>query len=206
MEYEHVTKRLGSRVAYWVIAAVAAAISFAPAAQATPISYDFSVNVTSGPLSGNTYNGSFSYDSSSIISGGYNNASGLLTALNFSFDGTTYDATSANTGWLGFDAAGNLDSFVFGNNCPDGTCTVQSGYDQFYVIYAPYASPPGSFVYSMNGWNQASIVNSPETITFAPATVHVPEPGSLGLFCFGTLLLLAASLSHRRWTFKRIES
>src|SRR6516164_2876039 len=87
----------------WLATAAAAALSFAPRAEAYIISYDFTATITSGPLSGQVDNGSFSYDSSSIIPGGVNDAADLLTALNFTFEGVTYNAHTANTGFLAFD-------------------------------------------------------------------------------------------------------
>lgn len=185
-----------------LLVASAVALSLIPVAAASPVSYDFSLNVNSGPLSG-TYNGNFSYDSSSIIAGGYNNASGLLTSFNLTFGGTTYNAVSANTGWLGFDSSGNLDSFLFGNNCTAGTCDVVWGTNQFFAGYAPYASPPATFIYSTEGWDQAATISYPGAITFAPATVHVPEPGDLGIFSFGILLLLMGKAMQRLWSVRR---
>ena len=170
------------------------AISFAPVAEATPITANFTVNVTSGPLSGTVENGNFSYDSSSIVPNGYNNATGLLTALNFTFNGTTYNSTTANTGWLGFDSAGDLNSFLFGNNCAAGGCTVIFGFDNFFADVGS-----GGFVYSLPGVNNAFFGN----VTLDH--VGVPEPGALGLFCFGLLLLLFGAASRQRWAVKRFE-
>ncbi|MEO8809893.1 MAG: hypothetical protein ABI386_06580, partial [Rhodanobacter sp.] len=72
---------LGSKAAFLALAA--AGLAFVPAAKATAVNYNFAVNVTSGALAGNVEKGSFSYDSSSIVADGYNSASGLLTAFNF---------------------------------------------------------------------------------------------------------------------------
>jgi hypothetical protein len=44
-------------------------------ANAVPINYSFSVTATDGPLSGDTENGTVTYDSSSIVPGGDNDNS-----------------------------------------------------------------------------------------------------------------------------------
>jgi hypothetical protein len=54
-------------------------------AEATAVNYSVSVTATSGPLSGTTATGTFSYDTSSIVLGGRNDHTGLLTALNFTW-------------------------------------------------------------------------------------------------------------------------
>jgi hypothetical protein len=68
-----------------VLAAAASILLFgAPAAKATPITYDFTVTGTSGSLNGTVSRGSFSYYSSSIGPGGGEDATGFLTGLSFS--------------------------------------------------------------------------------------------------------------------------
>jgi len=57
--------------------------------EASPVNYTFSVTATSGPLAGTTATGTFSYDTSSIVHGGTNSNTGLLTGLNFTWDGIT---------------------------------------------------------------------------------------------------------------------
>jgi len=163
------------------LALTAAAVAFAPAAMATPVNYQFTVDVTSGPLTGTTDHGTFSYDSSSITPSNYNVAAGLLTALDFTFNGTAWNAGTANTAWLEFDGAGNLISFNFGNNCSAGSCTVISGTNAWWV-----SQGAGGFAYSTPGFNGIGYGD----VSFALA--NVPEPGSLGLFGFGLLLLGAA--------------
>jgi hypothetical protein len=182
----------GSRAACLVLAATAAAAFVAPAAEATPITYDFTVNVTSGPLSGTSSSGSFSYDSSSIVPGGDNNANGLLIAFDFTFNGTTYDTSTVDTGTLIFDSSGNLTDFGFGNNCHQApyapNCVVAAGTDGFIVDgYLFVYSAPG---YDDYGWGDT---------TFALASgVPVPEPDSLDMFGLGALLIgLLAGLRRR---------
>ena len=94
---------------------MALALPSIDAADATPVNYTFSVTATSGPLAGTTAPGTFSYDTSSIVLGGININNGLLTALNFTWDGITYSRTNANTGALYFDATGMLTGSLFWN-------------------------------------------------------------------------------------------
>jgi hypothetical protein len=60
------------------------------------------------------------------VPGGTNSNTGLLTALNFTWDGITYDQTTANTGFLTFNTSGTLVTDVFGNDCSAGQCIVAS--------------------------------------------------------------------------------
>ena len=186
--------KLGSKAACLALAAAVAAISVVPAAEATPITYNFTVQVTSGPLTGNVQSGSFSYDSSSVVLGGFNSASNLLTALNFTFDGMAYDASTANTGLLGFDSAGDLTSFFFSSSCISLGCTYPPGTGNFTVTPGP-----NGFLYSTPGFGSYALGD----VTYALAGVPVPEPSTLGLFGFGLLLLGIAA--RRRLTLRRCE-
>ncbi|MEO7051924.1 MAG: PEP-CTERM sorting domain-containing protein [Rhodanobacter sp.] len=176
---------LGSKIAFLALAA--AAISCVPAAEASPVNYNFSVAVTSGALTGNVENGSFSYDSSSIVADGFNSEPGLLTAFKLNFGGTAYDASTANTGLLGFDAAGKLTSFFISSSC--GLCTFAPGTDNFTVT----AFPTDGFAYSTATFDDFGFGD----VTYALAGVSVPEPGTLGLFGFGLLLLGGVAVRRR---------
>jgi hypothetical protein len=135
------------------------------AADAAPLNHAFSVTATSGPLAGVTASGTFSYDSSTVVPGGENLHTGLLTALDFTWNGILYDETTANTGGLFFDAAGDLIRALFGTNCSTGLCSVFFGMEEWAV------SAPGPFAYAMPG----------STSVFDGTARLVPEPSALSL-------------------------
>jgi hypothetical protein len=155
-------------------------------ASASDVTYDFTVTATSGPLDGQVSSGTFTYDSSVVDPGQDVNGSNLLTDLNFTWEGVSYTAATANTGWLGFDSTGALNSFCFGNNSFNGGCEVNNFTNQWYVqpSFIQYAEP------GYDGFGAG-------TVTFSlAAPAATPEPGTLGML--GTALLAGAGLIRRR--------
>ena len=153
---------------------VLAVLALIPAINADPITYDFSVVVNDGPLSGVTANGSFTYDSSSILTSSTNFATGLLTSLTFEFDGIAYDQTTANTGYLAFDASGNLADALFGTNCSAGLCSPVGphGWDLSFT-------PDPGFISTFNYTTPSGFGTSTGPITVTRAT---PEPSTILMF------------------------
>jgi hypothetical protein len=141
------------------------------------ITYDFTVTATTGPLAGTVAHGTFSYDSSSITPGGQNSATGLLTSLNFSWDGVAYTQATANTGFLSFDASGNLTSAGFGSDCSAGTCSGMANRDDF-AAFPDLVDPFGTFFYDVPG------LSGPFSGTIV-TTLAAPEPASLLLLALG---------------------
>jgi len=115
------------------------------------ITYAFHVAATDGPLAGAKASGLFSYDSSIVAPGVTLSATGLLTSLTFTWNGIAYDATSANTGFLSFDGAGQLVyQWAIGNNCGAGNCGTSIVTESWFIGGNP--SPPlASFHYCANG-------------------------------------------------------
>jgi hypothetical protein len=170
-------------------AAIAAAgvLSFAPLAEASVISYDFTVTVTSGPLKGQVDRGSFSYDSSSIPPSDVNRARGLLTALAFKFEGVPYNAHSANTGALIFDAADKLSNDLFGTSCNAGSCYIDpdaggewfvSG-ASFSYVSSPFKEGSGDVTYKL-----VSALPDPPAEGLATRSA-VPEPSTWAMMAIG---------------------
>jgi hypothetical protein len=186
---------------YFLVAVAGLAITMlaAPKAEAVPVNYDFSVTATSGVLNGTTASGSFSYDTSSIkAGGGYQRAIGLLTALDFTWDGISYNSTTANTGALQFDAAGNLIGAMFGNNCIADSCTVSFGQEQWFVN-AQNISGVDVFAFDYTVPSGGNFVGR-GNVTLTKASAGVPEPSTLAIlgFALAALAFVAALLGHNR--------
>lgn len=183
---------LGLRGICVTLAALVIAVFVAPAAQATAITYNFTVDVTSGPLSGVHENGSFTYDSSSVILSNMNDAQGLLTALVFTFNGINLNAGTANTGYLVFDSAGNLSGFTFGSGCTT-TCHVYPGTDSWIATGIDFGAAVGGFAYTTPamiddyGLGDVTYALAPDVGPGPPTSV--PEPSTLGLFGLGALMI-----------------
>ena len=160
-------------------------------ADASPITYDFTVTAKDGPFGGTTEQGMFIYDSSSILPGASNVTKGLLTSLNFSWNGITYDQTTANTGFLNFDVSGNLVRAVFGNDCSAG-CIVPVATNTWSINLLPPGGPL-EFFYAVPG--NAGLFTGSVTAALA---VPAAEPSTLALLGLGCALVGAARRSRRK--------
>ena len=152
-------------------------LAMLPSLHAATVTYDFSVAVTSGPASGSTASGYFSYDSASVNPVGYNGVVGLLTDLVFDLDGTSYTEASANTGSLRFNSLGVLTSFLIGTNCGAGSCAVSNGSTGWAIIL-------GGLDYARAGVDGIFSGSAP---TFTLRNSAVPEPASWALVLAGGL-------------------
>lgn len=181
------------------LAAAAVLLIATPAAHATPITYDFTVTATTGPLTGNVANGSFTFDSSSVTPGARNANTNLLTNLVFTWDGITYTAATANTGSMTFDSSGRLRNFSFGNACSAGSCSVAETEEKWYASLGIMGDGVKGFAYSVSGPPGTGTGYGNVVFSLAPAIpAPIPEPGNLALFGGGLLLMLGSFEVMRR--------
>jgi hypothetical protein len=139
----------------------------AVAASASTVTYDFSLTIDSGSLSGNSYTGWFSFDTA-------NNQ--VLSDFSFTFRGVPYDETTANTGSLSFDSGGALTDFEIGNDCTGSSCQVV-GFSSDWLMTA------SGFTYGDNipGDLFGKSFSSGPTFALRDGGGNVPEPTSLAL-------------------------
>lgn len=150
-------------------------------AEAAMITRQFEFSSTAGALQFGPNIGSFTYDDSvAPPAGGFVSATGLFSDLAVSFDAYSFDETTANSGWLWFDAAGDLLEAHFGNNCGAGSCSIGGG-QQHWWIRVGVPGTVNDFAYS--GYNGEQ--GFQQTFANRLLPLDVPEPGSLALLGLG---------------------
>ncbi|HTT05001.1 MAG TPA: hypothetical protein VMF64_06900 [Steroidobacteraceae bacterium] len=176
----------------WIIALGGMVLSTSVYSQT--LSYDFSVNGgLTGPLAGVTSTGTFTINSSIIPpSGGELVQKGLLTNLAFNWNGITYSASTANTGFVDFSSSGALDNAVFGDACGAG-CGV-GGPNNWFVVLFP--NREGIFAYDVDNVVYDGPVGELQQVS---GPIGAPELNPAGALAALTLLAgLAAIVTGRR--------
>jgi hypothetical protein len=177
----------------WSVVAAMAGSTAALAGPVAYITYPFTVTATNGPLAGDTATGSFTYSTSIIPPGGGGlSATGLFTALSFTWDGIPYNASTANTGSLEFNSSGQLTGEIFGDNCNAVSCTVNSFTDQWLLLSGEfvYSTPTSnSFFADPTGGSLGTPTCTNANLAAVPcgslAGTPVPEPAAIALFGLG---------------------
>lgn len=187
-----------SRVFGLAFAGAAALIAMG-AAHASPVSYNFTANPTSGPLAGQSLAGSFSYDTSTINAGHTVAGAGSAILSDFSFTfmsrsfaGIDYDVTGIKFGSLTFGADGALVSFLFGTlpehqAWPLGTNNweiASGGSPQFRYSVTPPPRVPGQL-----GPGLGTVWSGTVSHEAVRGPVSVPEPAALAMFGAGVLFI-----------------
>lgn len=166
-----------------VVLALALCVA-ATTAQSAILTYDFSVTATSGSLSGSSANGTFSFDDSTVPAGANLLLTGLLSSLNFTWNGRHYNSLTANTGGIIRELDGDLNVAMFGTNCSLGICSISSSVEGW--VFRGGVGNLNDFIYS----DGAQIGRGTSATTLRSS--KVPEPASIALLAFG-LAGLAAS-------------
>jgi hypothetical protein len=173
----------------------------APAANATPIRYDFTISYVQavGMLPGTgTGNGSgfvvFDSNLAALAPGGgqLGNLNTPLPTIDLSFDwlGLHFDSSSATLSTLTLDALGNplawdIDNVVPANLCMYSFRCVQFGTDDFSLLAAPGGG--GSALLTQSGVFGVAIGSVSWT---RGEVLPVPEPGTFVLLALGLGVLL----------------
>ncbi len=158
--------------------------------RAEPISYEFDLTITAGPLTGENYSGSFSFDSGLVVPGSTIFGTDLFGSLSFVFHGVTYSASNTDLVELQWDAAGELSDFVIGTDCAGAAgCDIVNGSESWAML-------PSAFAYAIVGDANSYISDGPTFRRVLPPS-GAPEPGSLALLIGAAIAGLQVQRRHK---------
>lgn len=126
-------------------------------AEAAIIAYRFDINITSGPLTGNTYSGRLRFDDATIS--GSNPATAPLTFFDFSFEGTDYDLTDDPLAVAAFDNSNEFLGIDYSIQAPPSPNFTSGAFDVSEAVFSYDTGTESGF-----GDIEYAIVPEPSTI------------------------------------------
>ncbi|MFG6465050.1 PEP-CTERM sorting domain-containing protein [Roseateles sp. BYS87W] len=173
------------------------AAAFLPlTAEAGLVTRQFLFSSTAGALQFGPQVGSFTYDDAVVpAAGGLVAAPNLFKDLQVSFGGFSFDELTANSGWLRFDATGDLLDAAFGNNCSGGGCSINAGWSLWWIRVGKPGASANDFAYS--GFNGESGIQTSYQNQLLPQGT-VPEPASVALVALALVGAAGASRARRQ--------
>jgi len=164
---------------------------------AKPVTYDFTVigDPSGGAYAGAIANGFFTYDDTVVQAGQKISATNLFTDFQFSWGGTEYTESNTLTAWLGADAMGTLNEFMFGNDCMPGICWAFRT-PQSWSVFHGASGVVNSISYMDQGMVRSGTIAS-WTLRETPSAA-VPEPGAFVLAIAGGLAIALFGVRRRR--------
>lgn len=160
------------------------------AAQAQTTAYSFEVDWTTGELAGTSSAGTLSFANALAIPNAQYFQPNALSSFGFTLRGSFYDLSAVETGFLTFDADGQLRLLGVGTNCNPGSCSsVPGDINSFYLVYDSQSGLDK--FYGVAGDSGYATSYGPGTLQVSP----VPEPSTVALLTAGLVL---GGLSIRR--------
>lgn len=160
-------------------------------ARAVPLTYAFDLSITDGPLTGDTYSGTFSFDDSLVVPGGTILGTDFFGAFGFVYHGVSYTAANADLIELQWNALGELTDFVIGNLCVGAAgCDILPGVESWGMI-------PSAFAYAVAADPSATFLSEGPRFRLVGAPSPIPEPATLPLLAAAALLALMTQARQR---------
>jgi hypothetical protein len=146
-------------------------------------------------LNGASSAGYFTFDDAMIpVGGGIVTQADVLSSLEFSWMGTDYTASTANTGFVFFSPIPGIFSITFGSNCTAVHCTVGVS-DTFFVT--AFGSGSGLLAYNLGGVFGGGTLSRLDQCNAVNCGRAVPLPASGTLFGLALFAVAAGSGTRR---------